>query len=97
MIEILEEQGVLLPEEEWGEHSLESTVARWPLAVAVLLATAALVVALVGGGHLPTWIALGGFLVLLFVIIWLCDRAVLRQEARTRGKRGAIRHQKKEG
>lgn len=94
MIELLKEQGMLLPEDEWGKHSLESTVAEVPLAVATVLGVAALAVAFLGGGRPVTWVGCGVFLVLLVGVVWLCDRAVSRQAARTRGKRAALRRKK---
>lgn len=86
-IEDLREQGVLLPEEEWGEHRLETTVPLVPLAVGYAAAVASLVVMFVGAGGLLTWIGAGAFLVALYAVTFMCDRAVLRQRARVRRER----------
>ena len=83
----LREHGVLLPEEEWGAHRLETTVPEWPLAAARLGAAALWVVAYLGDGGTATWIAVAGFLVLLFAVTWTCDRAVRRQRERFREER----------
>lgn len=90
-LEDLREHGVLLPEEEWGQHSLETTAREWVLGVGLLLAAASLVLALVGAGGLLTWVGVAAFLVLFFVITWLLDRAVLRQRARVRRERREAR------
>lgn len=81
-LEDLQQHGVLLPENEWGEHSLETTTRQWGLAVAFLTAAAALIAALLGDGGLLTWIGIGAFLVMFFAITWMCDRAVLRLRQR---------------
>jgi Flp pilus assembly protein TadB len=83
----LREHGVLLPEDEWGEHRLQTTVSQLPLAAAFLLAVAAVVVIYLGGGGTWTWIGLATFLVALYGIVWICDRAILRQRERTRRER----------
>jgi hypothetical protein len=87
-IDDLREQGVLLPEEEWGEHRLETTVPLVPLAVGYLTAVLSLVAMFVGGGGTLTWIGAGTFLVALYAVTWMCDRAVLRQRARVRRESG---------
>ncbi len=88
-IDDLREQGVLLPEEEWGEHRLVTTVPLLPLAIGYVVAVASLVVMYVGAGGLLTWIGAGSFLVALYALTWMCDRAVLRQRARVRRERSA--------
>lgn len=80
--EDLRDHGVLLPEEEWGTHRLETTVPQGKLAGALILAVLALVAAYLGGG---TWITAAGvaaYLAALLAMAWICDRATLRQEAR---------------
>ncbi len=57
----------LLPEEEWGERSLETTVRRVPAVLAFLLAEAGLAAAYLGDGGALTWVA---------------DRAILAQRRR---------------
>lgn len=86
-LEDLREHGVLLPEEEWGTHELETTVPEWPLLGAFLAAAALWVVAYLGEGGTLTAVAVAGFLVLLFAITWICDRAVTRQRERFREER----------
>lgn len=83
-IEDLREQGVLLPEEEWGVHKLETTTPEVPLAVSFAAAVGFLVMIYLGGGGRFTWIGTALFLVTLYEITWICDRAVLRQRERFR-------------
>ena len=86
-IEDLREQGVLLPEEEWGTHPLETTVREIPLLAAFVLAVAAQVAAYAGNGSLLTWGGVAVFLGCLAAITWMCDRAILRQRERFRRER----------
>jgi len=86
-LEDLRDHGVLLPEEEWGTHELETTVPEWPLLVAFLTAAGLWVLAYLGEGGLLTALSVTGFLVLLFAITWICDRGVTRQRARSREER----------
>jgi membrane protein implicated in regulation of membrane protease activity len=86
-MEDLREHGVLLPEEEWGTHRLETTVPEWPLAVMLLAAAVLWVVAYLGDGGTSTWIAIGGYLILVFAVTWICDRAVRGQRERFREER----------
>ena len=81
-LEELKEAGVLLPEEEWGEHETKTTVRQIPMLIASLLAVAGLVAAYVGGGQTLTWIGIIVFLVAFFAVLWMCDRAVARQRKR---------------
>lgn len=78
-MEDLREHGVLLPEEEWGDHELETTVPEWPLLGAFVAAAVCWVLAYLGNGGLLTWVAVTVFLALLYAVTWMCDRAVLRQ------------------
>lgn len=81
-LEDLREHGVLLPEEEWGAHRLESTTRQAPLLMAFGVAAGSLVATYMGDGGTWTWVGTGAFLVLLLAITWMCDRAVLRQRRR---------------
>lgn len=91
-LEDLREHGVLLPEEEWGSHRLETTVPEWPLAGAFVVAAASLVAAYLGDGRAPTWVAVVVFLAAIYLVTWLVDRAVTRQRERFRRERGEVRH-----
>lgn len=81
-LEDLREQGVLLPEEEWGTHRLETTVHQIPLLVVFLTAAASLAAVYVGNGQSLTWIGIAGFFVAFFAMVGLCNRAVQRQRRR---------------
>lgn len=83
----LKEHGVLLPEEEWGKHSLDTTVPQGLLLLSFGVAIVALVLVYLGGGELLTWVGIVTFLVDLFVITLMCDRAVVRLRRRTRSER----------
>ena len=86
-MEDLREHGVLLPEEEWGEHRLETTVPQGRLATGFVIAVVGLLSIYLGAGGLWTWIGLIVFLVALYWIIWVCDRAVAAQRERFRHER----------
>lgn len=86
-LEDLREHGVLLPEEEWGEHELETTVPEWPLLGAFLAAAALWVLAYLGEGGIVTALSVAGFLALLLAVTWMCDRAITRQRERFREER----------
>ena len=86
-IEDLQNQGVLLPEREWGEHSLRTTTKQGWLLVAFIVAAAALVAALLGDGGPLTWAGVVVFLLMLYALVWMCDRAIRRQRERVRRER----------
>lgn len=86
-MEDLREHGVLLPEEEWGEHRLETTVSEPRLAVAFVIAVASTVVMYFGAGGSLTWVGLIVFLFALYWIIWVCDRGVTAQRRRSERER----------
>lgn len=86
-IEDLREQGVLLPEEEWGEHRLQTTIRQGPLLVSFVIAVAALVVAYLGEGGGLTWMGVVAFFLAFFGMVWICDRAIPRQRRRFRYER----------
>lgn len=89
-IEDLEEQGVLLPEEEWGVHELETTTPEIPLAAAFVAAVGFWLMIYLGDGQLLTWVGTGLFLATLYAITWICDRAVLRQREKFREEREQV-------
>lgn len=86
-MEDLREHGVLLPEEEWGEHRLETTVPEGRLATGFVIAVTGVVSIYLGAGGRWTWIGLVVFLAALYWIIWVCDRGVLAQRERVRRER----------
>lgn len=86
----LEEAGVLLPKEEWGEHNVKTTVKQTPMLVISLIAVAGLAAAYLGGGELLTWIGISAFLIAFFAILWMCDRAVVRQRRRFKDEKQEI-------
>lgn len=88
----LRKHGILLPEAEWGQHRLETTVAEGPMAAAFGMALAAVTAIYLGGGGPWTWVGLVVFLVTLLAIIVICDRAIERLRARTRRERRALHH-----
>ncbi|MEJ2504268.1 MAG: hypothetical protein P8177_13305, partial [Gemmatimonadota bacterium] len=67
----------------------ETTVPQAPLATAFLVAVAAIISMYLGAGGRWTWIGLVVFLVALYAIVWLCDRAVRAQRERMRQQREA--------
>lgn len=83
----LREHGVLLPEEEWGAHRLATTVAQGRLGAAFGVAGVAAAVMYLGNGGRWTWLGLLTFLFALCWIVWLCDRAIVRQRERTAEER----------
>ena len=93
-LEDLREQGILLPEGEWGVHRLETTARRIPLVLALTVAVASWVLALWGGGGLATWLGMGVFIVTFFLITWMLDRAILRQRRRVRSERKRSKRQR---
>ena len=86
-LEELEEAGVLLPQEEWGEHRLDTTVRQGPFLVVSMVAIASWILAFLGDGNWLTWVGTTIFLVTFFIIIWMCDRAVARQRVRVKEER----------
>lgn len=81
-LEDLEEAGALLPEEEWGKHSLETTANRPGLVLTGLVSVLAGVGMYLGGGNTLTWIGAGVFIIDLTVFTWLSMRAVDAQNRR---------------
>ncbi len=86
-LEDLRNQGVLLPEREWGTHRLKTTLHIVPLVAAFAGALAGLGLTWAGDGAGLTWAGVGLFLVSLFALILTCDRAVLAQRRRVRRER----------
>ncbi len=86
-LEELKEAGVLLPEEEWGEHEVKTTVRQFPMLIASLSAVAGWILAYIGGGDTLTWIGIIVFLITFFAVLYMCDRAVTRQRKRFKEER----------
>lgn len=85
-LEDLEEAGALLPEEQWGEHSLETTASRPGMILTAVVSVAAGAGMYLGGGGALTWISGGVFIVDLMIFTWLSMRAVDAQSRRRSGK-----------
>ncbi len=81
-LEDLKEQNVLLPEERWGEHSLDTTVPKAWLLLIFAVAVASLTAIYLGDGGPLTWIGVGAFLVAIYSATILCDRAIESQRRR---------------
>jgi len=90
-IEDLKDEGVLLPEREWGKHELSSTVPRVPLVIILAVATIGIVIALIGDGGPLSFVAIGAFIISLYALTWVLDRSVVslrRRIARERRRSG---------
>ncbi|MGD8428547.1 MAG: hypothetical protein PVH63_13050 [Balneolaceae bacterium] len=83
-LEDLKEQNILLPEEEWGTHKLETTISEIPLVILFLCSAAGWVTAYLGNGSWVTWLGIVTFFLTFFGIIVLCDRAVTKQRKRVK-------------
>lgn len=78
----LQKAGVLLPEEEWGERSLDSTMSRAGTLAAGALGILSAAGMYLGGGGTWTWIAAGVFVIDLLGFTLLAWRAVNAQNRR---------------
>lgn len=81
-IEDLQDAGVLLPEEEWGDRALDSTMSRAGAILTGTLAVAAGAGMYLGGGGALTWISASVFLADLLAFTVLAWRAVNLQNRR---------------
>lgn len=81
-IEDLKEQKILLPEKEWGEHRLTTTISQIPLLITFLGAIAGCVLAYTGDGDTWTWVGVVLFFLSFYAVVVLCDRAVVKQRER---------------
>ena len=78
----LKDEGVLLPESEWGGPSRKSTVPRGSIAILLAVAVGALAAAYMGGGGWLTWVGITVYLLDFTGIWWVLDRATLKQRRR---------------
>jgi hypothetical protein len=81
-LEDLQRAGILLPEEEWGQRSLETTAGKPALAAVGAVALAGVILMYAGAGGLPTWVGAGLYLVGLLAFTGLSLRAVDAQVER---------------
>ena len=81
-LEDLKMAGLILPEEEWGKHSLKTTVNRLELIIVGVCAFASGLMMYFGNGHLLTWIGLTLFLICLGAFTALSIVAVEKQALR---------------
>lgn len=86
-LEDLRQQGVLLPEDEWGAYPTTTTVEQGPLLVTFFVAVSGLVAGYLGDGRMLTWLGVGGFFLAFYGIVWICDRAIRHQRQRVRQRR----------
>jgi hypothetical protein len=87
-LEDLQQQGVLLPEEEWGEHALTSTVPRLTVLGLLTVEVAGIVMAYLADGGALTFVGIGAFIAALFTLTWVLDRSIVRLRRRERRERG---------
>ena len=80
--EDLKEQGILLPEEEWGNHRIETTVSQIPVLLLFVVSIIGCVLMFTGGGKEWTWIGIIIFFAGFFTMITLNNRAVHQQRER---------------
>ena len=59
----LEEMGILLPENKWGQSDLHTTVDKIQLVASGLLALGAVILGYMGNGGLLTWVGVGMFFI----------------------------------
>lgn len=81
-IDDLQDAGVLLPEEEWGERALDSTMNRVGAVLTGAVGVAAGAGMYLGGGGTLTWISASVFLFDLLAFTALAWRAVNVQNRR---------------
>ena len=77
--EHLEERGVFLPEEQWGEMDLSSSGHPVLVLLSFAIAVGSCVLMVWGGGGPLTWLGGGVFVVFLVSYTWLEARAIERQ------------------
>jgi hypothetical protein len=75
-LEDMEQDGILLPRDQWGTRELRTRVGRWPMVVIAILAVVAAVLMYLGNGNVVTWIGAGLFLVSLAGFTWVSLRGI---------------------
>ena len=78
----LRQLGVLLPQEEWGQHDLTTTVNKKALAAVMLVGIIALLLMYFGDGKLVTFIGIGVFMIFMWQITRISLEAIERQAER---------------
>ena len=68
----LEEMGILLPENKWGQSDLHTTVDKIQLVASGLLALGAVICGYTGNGGLLTWIGVGMFFIFVGWFTRIC-------------------------
>lgn len=96
-LEDLEDQGVLLPEAEWGTLPRGYAGRRWRLVAIFAAGIGALGVALLGDGGWLTWAGIAAFLAAFFGLVVEATHAVKAQRRRVARAMGGDqrRHQAK--
>ncbi|MCH2449964.1 MAG: hypothetical protein MK198_07435 [Gracilimonas sp.] len=89
-IEDLKDQGILLPEKEWGEHNLTTTVSKIPIFLLFIFSVLGCLLTFLGEGKFWTWIGIILFFCSFFGVIILCDRAIVNQRKRTKREKQEI-------
>lgn len=75
-LEELEEAGLILPEDEWGQHALKTRVNRPLLLLIGAASFVSVAMMYLGDGGMWTWIGAATFLAALGAFTWVSWRAV---------------------
>jgi hypothetical protein len=81
-LESLEQDGILLPREEWGTADLHTTVNKPRLIALGVAAAVSCALMLWGDGNAWTWAGLVLFLADLFAFTWFSVLAIQKQSQR---------------
>ncbi len=80
--EDLKEHGIFLPEKEWGELDLATSVNLPALVVTFVVGIVSCVLMAIGGGHLWTWIGAGAFIIFIYAFALISNAGIDRQNRR---------------
>lgn len=80
--EDLKEHDIFLPEEEWGELDLHTSVHVPTLVATFALGTVSCVLMAIGGGRLMTWIGAALFIAFMFLFAIVSNAGIERQNRR---------------